>query len=383
MKHNRVIIFSTDDHLYPAGGAEQAMGNITERLPHIEFDLICAKLRKGSVPYEQVNNVHIHRVGFGIPKVDGFILALFGHFYAYRLMKKHSYDLIWSIMASYGAFSAVRVKKKTGIPFLLTLQEGDAFEYIYERVKHVRRSFNEIFEVADGIQAISKFLLEWGRELGYKGKHGTVIPNGVDIQAYTQSFAKTEIARTRSSFGFKDDAFILITSSRLVHKNGIRYVVAALKELPEDICFVICGSGELEDEIRTQVDELKISNRVLFKGFVNPKELPLLMKASDAFIRPSLSEGLGNAFLEAMAARIPVIGTTVGGIRDFLIDGETGFAVDPEDSKSIVEAVTKVKKLPPSLREDLVNRSEKVVRERYDWNSVSRDVERLFNAITQ
>jgi glycosyltransferase involved in cell wall biosynthesis len=107
------------------------------------------------------------------------------------------------------------------------------------------------------------------------------------------------------------------------------------------------------------------------------------MKASDAFIRPSLSEGLGNAFLEAMAARIPVIGTTVGGIRDFLIDGETGFAVDPEDSKSIVEAVTKVKKLPPSLREDLVNRSEKVVRERYDWNSVSRDVERLFNAITQ
>jgi glycosyltransferase involved in cell wall biosynthesis len=89
----------------------------------------------------------------------------------------------------------------------------------------------------------------------------------------------------------------------------------ALKELPADVCFVICGSGELEDEIRAQVDELKISNRVLFKGFVNPKELPLLMKASDAFIRPSLSEGLGNAFLEAMAARIPIIGTTVGGIR--------------------------------------------------------------------
>ncbi len=383
MKYNRVIIFSTDDHLYPAGGAEQAMGNITERLPHIEFDLICAKLRKGSVSYEQVNNVHIHRIGFGIPKVDGFILALFGHFYAYRLMKKHSYDLMWSIMASYGAFSAVRVKKKFAIPFLLTLQEGDAFEYIYERVKYVRRSFNEIFELADGIQAISKFLLEWGRELGYKGKQGVVIPNGVDIEAYTQSFTKTEIAHTRSGFGFKDDAFILITSSRLVHKNGIRYVVDALKELPADVCFVICGSGELEDEIRAQVNELKISNRVLFKGFVNPKELPLLMKASDAFIRPSLSEGLGNAFLEAMAARIPIIGTTVGGIKDFLIDGETGFAVDPENTRSIVDAVTRVKALSPSLREDFVDRSEKIVRERYDWNSISRDVERLFNAITQ
>jgi glycosyltransferase involved in cell wall biosynthesis len=51
--------------------------------------------------------------------------------------------------------------------------------------------------------------------------------------------------------------------------------------------------------------------------------------------------------------------------------------------ESIVDAVTRVKALPPSLREDLVDRSEKVVRERYDWNSVSRDVERLFNAITQ
>jgi hypothetical protein len=227
MKYNRVIIFSTDDHLYPAGGAEQAMGNITERLPHIEFDLICAKLRKGSVSYEQVNNVHIHRVGFGIPKVDGFILALFGHFYAYRLMKKHSYDLMWSIMASYGAFSAVRVKKKLAIPFLLTLQEGDAFEYIYERVKHVRRSFNEIFEVADGIQAISKFLLEWGRELGYKGKQGVRSFLMELISRHIRNHLPKRRLHVRGrAFGFKDDAFILITSSRLVHKNGIRYVVA-------------------------------------------------------------------------------------------------------------------------------------------------------------
>jgi glycosyltransferase involved in cell wall biosynthesis len=382
MKHNRILIFSTDDHLYPAGGAEQAMGNITERLPHIEFDLICAKLRKGAKAYEQVKNVHIHRMGFGVPKLDGFILALFGHFCARKLMKKHQYDLMWSIMASYGAFSAARVKKKTGLPFLLTLQEGDALQYIYERVKYVRGSFNEIFRVADGIQAISTFLLTWGRALGYSGKYGIVIPNGVNIDAFTQQFDQTDILRTRASFGFKDDAFILITSSRFVRKNGIRYVIEALERLPEQVHFVICGSGELEQEIRAQVGSLGLGHRVLFKGFVDPKELPLLMKASDAFIRPSLSEGLGTAFLEAMAARIPVIGTDVGGIKDFLRDGETGFVVRPEDPQSIVNAVERVRTLPTSLRCELIDRCEHMVRERYNWNLVSKNMETFFNTLT-
>ena len=155
----RILIFSTDDHLVPAGGAEQAFGNITQRLPHIEFDLICAKLRKNVKDFEKVGNVNIYRMGFGIPKVDGFILALFGHFCAYKLMRKQRYDLLWSIMASYGAFAAVRVKKKTGVPLLLTLQEGDSFDYIYNRVRFVRKSFNNIFASADGIQAISNYLL--------------------------------------------------------------------------------------------------------------------------------------------------------------------------------------------------------------------------------
>src|SRR3989344_2646425 len=182
----RVLIFSTDDFLYPAGGAEQALGNITKRLPDIEFDLICAKLRKGVKGYEKVGNVSIYRMGLGIPKLDAYIVALCGHWCAYKLMRKHRYDLIWSIMASYGAFSAVRVKKKTGLPFLLTLQEGDSLEYIYKKVKYVKNSFGEIFKTADGIQAISHYLLAWGTEMGFRGKLAEVVPNGVDLGVFTR-----------------------------------------------------------------------------------------------------------------------------------------------------------------------------------------------------
>lgn len=377
----RILAFSTDDHLYPAGGAEQAFGNITKRLPHIEFDLICAKLRKGAKGYEQVGNVRIHRMGFGVPKIDGIVLALFGHYCAKKLMRKRQYDLIWSIMASYGAFSAVRVKRKTKLPFLLTLQEGDSPEHIYEQVKYVRRSFNEIFRATDGIQAISHYLLAWGKKMGYRGQHATVIPNGVDVESFSQAFSSGEIQKKRDSFGFPENAVILMTSSRLEKKNGIGDVIEALRDLPTHVCFLICGSGSLEESLKRKIKTYNLNGRVRFLGFVEPKALPLIMQASDIFIRPSYTEGLGNAFLEAMAARKIVIGTHAGGIADFLVDEKTGFVVEIGNPKSIKETVEKVLSLDSAKREEITVTAETIVREKYNWEKIAKDMENMFNTL--
>jgi glycosyltransferase involved in cell wall biosynthesis len=377
----RVLIFSTDDHLVPAGGAEQAFGNITERMPEREFDLICAKLRKGALAYEKVGNVNIYRMGFGIPKIDGVILALFGQYCAYKLMKKYEYDLLWSIMASYGAFAAVRVKRKTGVPLLLTLQEGDSFEYIYNKVRFVRNAFNNIFKNADAIQAISHYLLQWGKSMGYKGALGRVIPNGVAVEAFTQNFSSEAVQSMRTSFGFPPDALVLFTSSRLEKKNGVTDVVSALALLPAHVCFVVCGSGSLQETIQSQVAAQGLQNRVKFMGFVDPKELPLLMRASDIFIRPSLSEGLGNAFLEAMASDMITIGTNAGGIPDFLTDGETGFLVEIENPQSIVDTVLKIESLHESTKEAILSRAKALVLEKYNWDVVTKDMRSMFKNI--
>lgn len=370
----RVLIFSTDDHLYPAGGAEQAMGEITKRLPDIEFDLICAKLRKQSPSFEQVGNVAIYRIGFGIPKLDGILLALFGHFKAFSLAHKNEYDLLWSIMASYGAFSAVRVKKQFGIPLLLTLQEGDPTEYILNKVRSVRKQFDEIFSIADGLQPISQFLRSWGKDMGYTGEVDSVIPNGVDIENFTQEFDTDEIAELRKEFGFSEDALVLLTSSRLEIKNGVGDVVDALPLMDDNVCFVICGTGSLEDEIREKVRIHKLEDRVKFMGFVTHELLPKLLQASDVFIRPSLTEGLGNAFLEGMAAHRCVIGTLVGGIPDFLFDGKTGFACKPENPQSIADAVTRIQSLSLEDKEVLLERAYTQVVEIYNWEVIVKQM---------
>jgi len=367
----------------PAGGAEQAFGNIASRLPHIEFDLICAKLRKGAKAYEKTGNISIHRIGVGIPKVDGVLLALFGHMLARRLMRTQQYDLLWSIMASYGAFSAVRVKKRTGLPILLTLQEGDSFDHIYKRVRFVRSLFREIFKSADGLQAISQYLLQWGKAMGCTGKLGKVIPNGVALDAFTQTFTQEEIQTKRASFGFKEGSFILFTSSRLEKKNGIGDVIAALSKLPEHFCLVVCGSGSLEAALKKQVEHAGLTARVRFLGFVDPTELPLLMKASDAFIRPSLSEGLGTAFLEAMAAGIVTLGTNAGGIPDFLEDGHTGFMVGIKDPQSIAQTLERIASLDSEKKAQITNNAKALVAERFNWDVVARHMEELFNNVAR
>jgi glycosyltransferase involved in cell wall biosynthesis len=380
-KPMRILVFSTDDHLHPAGGAEQAFGNIAKKLSHIEFDLVCARLRKNTPRFERDGNIAIHRIGFGIPKLDGLLLALFGHRLGLKLFKRQGHNLIWSIMASYGAFSAVRVKRKTKLPHLLTLQEGDSFEYIYKQVSFVRKQFNQIFETADGLQAISQYLKEWGEHMGFRGKHSVVIPNGVNLERFAKPIPDGEVAVARKNFGFGDDVLILFTSSRLEKKNGIGDVLTALKSLPPHVCFVICGGGSLETDLKKQIQKFGLEKRVVMKGFVDNSELPLLMSASDIFIRPSLSEGLGISFLEAMATGILVVATPVGGIVDFLIDGETGLFVGVQNPESITEVVNHIASMEPDRRNAITLRAKSMVQKEYNWDSITKEMETLFNQL--
>ena len=156
-----------------------------------------------------------------------------------------------------------------------------------------------------------------------------------------------------------DDVY-LITASRLVEKNGVSDVIEALPRLPAKVKFLVLGSGALEKQLRDLAAHLNVLDRVKFIGFVEHKDLPKYLKISDIFIRPSLSEGLGNSFIEAMAAGIPVIGTPVGGIPDFVIDGKTGFYARLKSPKSIAEVVQNIM-YNSRLRQDVVANARELV----------------------
>lgn len=376
----RILIFSTA--YYPlVGGAEVAIKEITDRLPDYHFEMVTARIKPGLASREQIGNVTVHRVGFG-KAFDKYLLPILGVIKALRVAPAKHVPIVWPMMASFGGFTALIytwIRPKTKM--MLTLQEGDPPEYILKRVGAFKPLFLRIFKRADAIQAISKFLANWGKEMGFKGEP-VVIPNGVNIPHFSQQISPEERRNLRQSFGFADGDTVLVTASRLVLKNGTDDIIRALSGMPDNNRVLVIGDGEDRAMLETLVAELGLQSRVVFLGQKTHGELPPLIQSADIFIRPSLSEGLGNSFLEAMAAGLPIIGTPVGGIPDFLVDGETGVFCEPRNPESIAKAARRIQE-EPGLREKLIRQGQALVAEQYSWESITKRMKQVFSSLSE
>src|SRR3989344_3590085 len=279
----RIVIFSTA--YYPfVGGAEVAIKEITDRLAsQFDFEMITARLDAKLAKEEQIGSVLVHRIGFG-SNFDKLLVPFLGALKVAEINKKREVNLFFPVMATYasGAAYIYNIFHSRKIPVVLNLQEGDSEEHLTKR--H--------FGLID---------LSWKMAL-----------------KRSSNINKRERTALRKKLGFSEDDFVLITTGRLVVKNGVADIIKALAYIPKEVKFLSVGSGPLEAELKLLVKSYKLEGRIVWLGFVPNNELPNYLAASDAFVRPSLSEGLGISFLEAMAAGLPVVATPVGGIPDFL-----------------------------------------------------------------
>lgn len=372
----KVLIFSTA--YYPfVGGAEVAVKEITDRLSGIEFHMVTARMDKRLPQQEKIGNVTVFRAGMGYPMIDKVFFAFFGQYLASKLNKQNNYNCIWAIMASYAGLAASKFKKnKPDIPFLLTLQEGDSQEHIQQKTKYIKKQFGNIFKRADRIQCISNYLADWAKRMGAQCPI-EVIPNGVDLKVFSQTFTSANLKKLEQELDKQPEDKFLIHTGRLTHKNGLEYLIKSLTYLSEDVKLLLIGDGEDKSILEKIIQERGLENRVKFISFLKQGELVKYLKVSDIFIRPSLSEGLGNSFLEAMVAKIPVIATPVGGIPDFLIDKETGLFCQVEDPESIAEKV-KFFFGNSDFKDRIVKQAYKMVTKKYDWDIIAKEMEEKF-----
>lgn len=365
----RALIFSTA-YFPMVGGAEVAMREVTDRLRDWQFDLFCAKIKPGLAPTERIGQVTVHRCGFGHP-LDKYLLPLTAVWRALKVGGVGYNGVIWSLMASYGGFAALAYTwVRPSVRLLLTLQEGDPLEHYAKRTGSLTFLHQQIFTRANTVQAISRFLGAWATKMGYKGVP-EIVPNGVDISRFAARISSEERARFRQEFGYKEGDVVIVTASRLTLKNGVDDMIRALTFLPSNYHVLIAGDGEDRDKLVALAESKGVTERIRFLGTREHAELPGILQSADIFCRPSLSEGLGNSFLEAMACGLPIIGTPVGGIPDFLTDGETGVFCQPRDPESLARAVLRIQ-TEPGLREKLVHQGEALVREGYSWEGIAQ-----------
>src|SRR3989338_8239109 len=125
---------------------------------------------------------------------------------------------------------------------------------------------------------------------------------------------------------------------------------------------------------------LKIDDRVLFLGDIDNDVVPRYLAIADVFVRPSLSEGQGISFLEAMAAGVPIIGTPVGGIVDFLHDGRTGLFCEVNNQESIAHKI-KIYLDDQELSAAIKTNARKLVEKNYDWNLIAVKMKNIFEKV--
>lgn len=396
----KILIF--DLQYYPfVGGAEVAIKEITDRIPRneIEFHLVTAHFDSTLAKTEQIGNVLVHRIGLARPRPEmadlkRFPLHLNKHLYqllaawrAAELHRKYHYDGIWAMMAhSSGIPAGIFKRFHPEVRYLLTLQEGDPPEHIERMMRPVWGLFRQGFTSADAMQPISNFLRAWGMRMGFVGE-ARVIPNAVDTKRFSVVHAPETVASMKETLGKKEDDAFIVTTSRLVHKNGIDDVIRALPLLPENVSFLIYGIGPDEEKLKALAKELGVERRARFMGQIGHTEMPLMLAACDIFTRPSRSEGMGNSFVEAMAAGLPVIATQEGGIADFLFDEKrnpdketTGWAVDKDSPEQIAAAVKDIMENPEKV-EQVTRTARELAFAKYDWSLIASDMRNLLTTL--
>lgn len=399
----KILIFSLNYYPRFVGGAEVAIREITNRIPQseIEFHMITLWHDRSLPKIHKVGNVLVHRIGFATNNPDisdlkryplvlnRYLFQLYACWHALLLHKRHSYDGIWAVMAHSAGIPAGLFKRFVpSVPYTLSLQEGDPLPLIERMMVPVWPLFKNAFTAADRVQAISTFLGAWASRMGYAGEVA-VVPNGVDHARFSAPVPREVRIKERRALQIQEQDTVLVTASRLVHKNGVDTVIEALSLLPKHVCFVIYGNGPDETKLKALAERIGVAERVRFVGKVSHADLPVKLSVGDIFIRASRSEGMGNAFIEAFAKGLPVIGTREGGITDFLYDGtedatheKTGWVVKKDEPATIQRAVEDIMARPGTVKA-VVERAQKLAQHHYDWETIvlSFKKERLFDPI--
>lgn len=228
------------------------------------------------------------------------------------------------------------LKKVMGLPYIVSLQGGDVPGFMGEEMALYHRlsgpAISQVWDNAHAVIANSSGLADLARRHAPDIDIG-MIPAGADLDAVTPPTHPTLEGPLR-----------LLFVGRLVNQKGLDVLLKALTKMKDhnDWTLTIAGEGPLKDELALASHKLGLSDRVVFRGWLERDHLPAVYEQADVFVLPSRDEGMPNAMLEAMAAGLPVIGSKVAGLDEVVIDDETGLLVPVEDDDALAHALRTV-----------------------------------------
>lgn len=231
----------------------------------------------------------------------------------------------------------ILMARRLSVPVIISSRHNDN---AFRRRTPIKQVNQFLWRMADAGIAISDSIARFTVEVEGAPKNKIHrIYYGLEAQKpLDRNTARAAILR---ELGLPDDAALIGMVCRLTEQKGITYALQAFAKLKDEFPhahLLIAGDGPLRSALEREAAPLK--NRVHFLGWRD--DTASLMAALDIFLAPSLWEGFGLVFLEAMAQAVPILATNVSAIPEIIVDGETGLLVPPRDVGALAEALRKL-----------------------------------------
>jgi glycosyltransferase involved in cell wall biosynthesis len=238
-----------------------------------------------------------------------------------------------------------------------------------------RRAFARAHAIVVNAEAVRDHLLA----SGIAGAKLCTIYNGVsETKMATLGEDKQKL---RESFGIPADSdravVTIVANLRHPVKDQETFLRAAarVRAIMPDTVFVLAGEGERTAELTSLADQLGLADSAIFTGRCT--RVPELLSATDVCVLTSINEGFSNAILEYMAAGKPVVTTDVGGAREAVIEGESGYIVPVGDDEKMADRIVELLQ-DHSKRKGMGDRGRAIVVEKFSPAARLRGTERLF-----
>lgn len=274
------------------------------------------------------------------------------------------------------SFYCAVVAKAKRVPLIIT-QHNDQlpshivrrFLYTFDGLTFGKYALSQAKKIIALTNDIRLHLLQ----IGANDKKLEVIPNAVD----TRRFSPNRENLLEAKWGIS--GFVILFVGRLVEEKGVDTLLCAFSQVVRKIPqakLVIIGKGPMEGELTRLQRKLRIPH-VFFLGAVENSIMPNIYGGADVVVLPSTREPFGNVVIEAMASGKPVIGSYVGGIKDTIKHGLTGYHVQPRDTGQISSFLLKLFG-DPSLREQMGENARKRAVENHNQEFLVKKIEKMY-----
>ena len=373
---DRFCIFSAQ-YLPHMGGVERYTYYLAKELITKGHEVtVVTSLSEGQKEHEVSEQIEIYRMS-SINLMSGRLPVLKSDTNTSQIekqLKSKGFDFVlintrFYLMSLYGARFAYKNRIAAGV-----LEHGTSHLTFNNRIFDVAEKIYEhgitavLKHYCKDYYGVSKACCEWSAHFGIKSKG--VLYNAIDLNEVCELMANP-VKSYRNDFHVKKDAVVITFTGRMLIEKGIYELMEAVSGLNSEIILFMAGDGPEFENMKKKAQALKKENiRIIPLGRIDFQHVMALLKETDIYCLPSVSEGFPTSVLEAVAAKCFVITTYNGGARELIKDGVSGMILKNNEADRIRDAIKKALN-DPVWMENAKETAYEELKHNFTWESTA------------